>query len=88
MKLNYKIINSEINGKFSHTPEPLKENLQDLSQKIKENNADFGVAVDPDVDRLVFFDENGEILGEENTQVYCSDFVLSKSMSPNLNELS
>ena len=88
LSINYKIINSEINGKFSHIPEPLKENLQDLSQKIKENNADFGVAVDPDVDRLVFFDENGEILGEENTQVYCSDFVLSKSKGDTVSTLS
>ena len=88
LSINYKIINSEINGKFSHIPEPLKENLQDLSKKIKENNADFGVAVDPDVDRLVFFDENGEILGEENTQVYCSDFVLSKSKGDTVSTLS
>ena len=88
LSIKYKIINSDINGKFSHTPEPLKENLTDLSKKIKENNADFGVAVDPDVDRLVFFDENGEILGEENTQVYCSDFVLSTSKGDTVSTLS
>ena len=88
LSIKYKIINSDINGKFSHTPEPLKENLTGLSKKIKENNADFGVAVDPDVDRLVFFDENGEILGEENTQVYCSDFVLSTSKGDTVSTLS
>jgi len=88
LSINYKIINSEISGKFSHTPEPLKENLKELSKKIKESNADFGVAVDPDVDRLVFFDENGEILGEENTQVYCSDFVLSVSKGDTVSTLS
>ena len=88
LSIKYKIINSDINGKFSHTPEPLKENLTGLSKKIKENNADFGVAVDPDVDRLVFFDENGEILGEENTQVYCSDFVLSSSKGDTVSTLS
>ena len=88
LSINYEIINSEINGKFSHTPEPLKENLKELSKKIKESNADFGVAVDPDVDRLVFFDENGEILGEENTQVYCSDFVLSVSKGDTVSTLS
>ena len=88
LSINYKIINSDINGSFSHTPEPLKENLKDLSKKIKENNADFGLAVDPDVDRLVFFDENGEILGEENTQVYCSDFVLSKLKGDTVSTLS
>ena len=88
LSINYEIINSEISGKFSHTPEPLKENLNELSEKIKESNADFGVAVDPDVDRLVFFDENGEILGEENTQVYCSDFVLSVSKGDTVSTLS
>ena len=88
LSINYEIINSEIDGKFSHTPEPLKENLKELSKKIKESNADFGVAVDPDVDRLVFFDENGEILGEENTQVYCSDFVLSVSKGDTVSTLS
>ncbi len=88
LSINYEIINSEISGKFSHTPEPLKENLKELSEKIKESNADFGVAVDPDVDRLVFFDENGEILGEENTQVYCSDFVLSVSKGDTVSTLS
>lgn len=88
LSINYKIINSNINGSFSHTPEPLKENLKDLSNEIKEYNADFGLAVDPDVDRLVFFDENGEILGEENTQVYCSDFVLSKSKGDTVSTLS
>ena len=88
LSINYEIINSEINGKFSHTPEPLNENLKELSKKIKESNADFGVAVDPDVDRLVFFDENGEILGEENTQVYCSDFVLSVSKGDTVSTLS
>jgi phosphomannomutase len=88
LSINYEIINSEINGMFSHTPEPLKENLKELSKKIKESNADFGVAVDPDVDRLVFFDEKGEILGEENTQVYCSDFVLSVSKGDTVSTLS
>jgi len=88
LSINYEIINSDINGKFSHTPEPLKENLKELSKKIKESSADFGVAVDPDVDRLVFFDENGEILGEENTQVYCSDFVLSVSKGDTVSTLS
>ena len=55
---------------------------------IKKNKADLGIAVDPDVDRLVFFDENGEILGEENTQVYCSDFVLSVNKGSTVSTLS
>jgi len=88
LNIRYKIINSEIEGVFNHTPEPLEENIKDLSQEIIKNNADFGIAVDPDVDRLVFFDENGKILGEEYTQVFCSDFVLSINNGDTVSTLS
>ena len=88
LNIQYNIINSEIKGVFNHTPEPLAENLTDLSDSIKVNKSDFGIAVDPDVDRLVFFDENGEILGEEYTQVFCSDFVLSKNKGDTVSTLS
>ena len=88
LNIQYNIINSEIKGVFNHTPEPLAENLIDLSESIKVNKSDFGIAVDPDVDRLVFFDENGEILGEEYTQVFCSDFVLSKNKGDTVSTLS
>ena len=88
LNIQYNIINSEIEGVFNHTPEPLAENLIDLSESIKVNKSDFGIAVDPDVDRLVFFDENGEILGEEYTQVFCSDFVLSKNKGDTVSTLS
>ena len=88
LNIKYNIINSEIKGVFNHTPEPLAENLTDLSESIKVNKSDFGIAVDPDVDRLVFFDENGEILGEEYTQVFCSDFVLSKNKGVTVSTLS
>ncbi len=88
LNIQYNIINSEIEGVFNHTPEPLAENLTDLSESIKVNKSDFGIAVDPDVDRLVFFDENGEILGEEYTQVFCSDFVLSKNKGDTVSTLS
>ena len=88
LNIKYNIINSEIEGIFNHTPEPLAENLTDLSESIQVNKSDFGIAVDPDVDRLVFFDENGEILGEEYTQVFCSDFVLSKNKGDTVSTLS
>ena len=88
LNIKYNIINSEIEGMFNHTPEPLAENLTDLSELIQVNKSDFGIAVDPDVDRLVFFDENGEILGEEYTQVFCSDFVLSKNKGDTVSTLS
>ena len=88
LNIKYNIINSEIKGVFNHMPEPLAENLTDLSKSIKVNKSDFGIAVDPDVDRLVFFDENGKILGEEYTQVFCSDFVLSKNKGDTVSTLS
>ena len=88
LNIRHKIINDEINGTFNHTPEPLAGNLKDLSKIIIESDADFGIAVDPDVDRLVFFDEKGQILGEEYTQVYCSDFVLSKIKGDTVSTLS
>ena len=88
LNVKYNIINSEIKGVFNHMPEPLAENLTDLSKSIQVNNSDFGIAVDPDVDRLVFFDENGIILGEEYTQVFCSDFVLSKNKGDTVSTLS
>ena len=88
LNIRYKIINSEIEGVFNHTPEPLLENLKGLSEEIIKSNADFGIAVDPDVDRLVFFDEKGKILGEEYTQVFCSDFVLSVNNGDTVSTLS
>ena len=88
LSIKYKLINGEISGKFSHTPEPLAENLTQLSKEVKKENADFGIAVDPDVDRLVFFDENGVIFGEEYTQVVCSDYVLSNKKGNAVSTLS
>ena len=57
----------EPNGHFPHNPEPLKEHLTDLSEAVVKDKADFGIVVDPDVDRLAFMDENGEMFGEEYT---------------------
>jgi len=78
----------EPNGDFPHNPEPLKENLTELSKKVIETNADLGIAVDPDVDRLVFVCEDGVIFGEENTLVACSDYVLGKTPGPTVSNLS
>lgn len=63
-------------GHFPHNPEPLKEHLTDLSQAVITHKADFGIVVDPDVDRLAFIDENGDMFGEEYTLVACADYVL------------
>jgi phosphomannomutase len=69
----------EPNGQFPHNPEPLKEHLTDLSKAVVKEQADFGIVVDPDVDRLAFMDENGEMFGEEYTLVACADYVLGKT---------
>lgn len=78
----------EPNGHFPHNPEPLKEHLTDLSKKVVETGADFGIVVDPDVDRLAFIDENGEMFGEEYTLVACADYVLSRTPGNTVSNMS
>ena len=68
----------EPNGHFPHNPEPLKEHLGDICKKVVEEKADFGIVVDPDVDRLAFITDQGEMFGEEYTLVACADYVLGK----------
>jgi len=72
------LLNGEVNGHFAHNPEPLKEHLGQLSSEVIRQKAHLGIAVDPDVDRLVFMCEDGEPFGEEYTLVAVADFVLSK----------
>ena len=76
------------NGAFPHNPEPLKEHLVDLSDAVTEEHADLGIAVDPDVDRLVFIDENGLLFGEEYTLVACADYVLQTDKGAIVSNLS
>jgi len=78
----------EPNGHFPHNPEPLAEHLTDLSAEIKKHNADFGIVVDPDVDRLAFMDENGDMFGEEYTLVACADHVLSRNPGNTVSNMS
>lgn len=75
-------------GHFPHNPEPLNEHLSDLAQKVVQKKADLGIVVDPDVDRLAFIDENGEMFGEEYTLVACADYVLSKTPGNTVSNLS
>ena len=75
-------------GHFPHNPEPLKQHLTDLSEKVLSTGADFGIAVDPDVDRLAFMDEKGELFGEEYTLVACADYVLSHKKGNTVSNLS
>ncbi|MGJ1203146.1 phosphoglucosamine mutase [Sphingobacterium lactis] len=81
-------IHCEPNGDFPHNPEPLKEHLTDLSKAVLDHGADLGIAVDPDVDRLVFMMENGELFGEEYTLVAVSDFILSHKKGNTVSNLS
>jgi len=78
----------EPNGHFPHNPEPLKEHLTDICDLMKKEKADLGIVVDPDVDRLAFIDENGEMFGEEYTLVACADYVLSKTSGNTVSNLS
>ncbi len=89
-KLNFQVIelNCIPNGVFSHNPEPIQENLTEICNAVKHYNADLGIAVDPDVDRLVFVDENGILFGEEYTLVACADFILSKEKGSTVSNLS
>ncbi len=81
-------VNCEPTGHFAHNPEPLKENLTDLSKTVLENKADLGIAVDPDVDRLVFMMENGDLFGEEYTLVAVADYILSREKGNTVSNLS
>ncbi|MEJ2053100.1 MAG: phosphoglucosamine mutase [Calditrichaceae bacterium] len=73
-------INGEANGKFAHTPEPLPENLTQLSEEVKKTGADAGFAVDPDVDRCAIVDNTGKPIGEEYTLALAAKLVFSKKM--------
>ena len=78
----------EPNGHFPHNPEPLKEHLTDISELVVKEKADLGIVVDPDVDRLAFVCEDGEMFGEEYTLVACADFVLSKTPGNTVSNMS
>lgn len=78
----------EPTGHFPHNPEPLKEHLGDLARAVVKEHADFGIVVDPDVDRLAFMDEKGEMFGEEYTLVACADYVLSKNPGNTVSNMS
>jgi len=78
----------EPNGEFPHNPEPLKEHLTDLSERVVKEHADFGIVVDPDVDRLAFMDEKGDMFGEEYTLVACADYVLSRTPGNTVSNMS
>lgn len=75
-------------GNFPHNPEPLKEHLADICELVVKEKADFGIVVDPDVDRLAFISNDGEMFGEEYTLVACADYVLGKTKGNTVSNLS
>ena len=78
----------EPNGHFPHNPEPLKEHLTDICELVVKEKADFGIVVDPDVDRLAFISNDGEMFGEEYTLVAVADYVLSKTPGNTVSNMS
>lgn len=81
-------VHCEPTGRFAHNPEPLPSHLVDLSDAVVSNNADLGVSVDPDVDRLALVSEDGSFFGEEYTLVSVADYFLSKRPGPTVSNLS
>ncbi len=82
------LINGEINGQFAHNPEPLPEHLAQLAEAVRLHQADLGIAVDPDVDRLALVCEDGSMFGEEYTLVAIADYILAKKPGNTVSNLS
>ncbi len=82
------VLNEEVNGHFAHNPEPLPENLRELCNEVAKKNADLGIAVDPDVDRLCFVCEDGTPFGEEYTLVAVADYILGTNKGNTVSNLS
>ena len=82
------VLNGDVNGKFAHNPEPVPEHLVSLSNEVIKQKANFGIAVDPDVDRLCFVCEDGSMFGEEYTLVAVADYVLSNIKGNTVSNMS
>lgn len=85
---NIHSLNCEPTGEFAHNPEPLKENLTEISEFIEKNSVNVGFVVDPDVDRLAIVCEDGEMFGEEYTLVSVADYVLENTKGNTVSNLS
>lgn len=82
------LLNEEMTGDFAHNPEPLPDNLRALSQAVTSSRAHLGISVDPDVDRLAFVCEDGEMFGEEYTLVAVADYILKHKGGDTVSNLS
>jgi phosphomannomutase len=85
---SYTLLNGEPNGHFAHNPEPLARHLTEISKTVVQEKADLGIVVDPDVDRLAFVNEDGQMFGEEYTLVAVADYVLSHKKGNTVSNLS
>lgn len=86
--VEFKLINAEMTGEFAHNPEPLPEHLTQLCESVLTYEADLGISVDPDVDRLALVSEDGVFFGEEYTLVCVADYVLRHQIGPLVTNLS
>jgi phosphomannomutase len=82
------VLNEIPNGKFAHNPEPLPEHLVAIANEVKHKRYDLGIVVDPDVDRLCFVTEEGQMFGEEYTLVAIADYVLQNKKGNTVSNLS
>lgn len=82
------VLNAEVNGQFAHNPEPLPEHLSELCSAVVKTNASLGIAVDPDVDRLCFVNEDGSLFGEEYTLVAVADYILQHKKGNTVSNMS
>ena len=88
LNVTYDCLFCDVSGDFQHNPEPLEKNLQSIMLRVAETDADLGIVVDPDVDRLALIDENGKMFGEEYTLVAAADYILSKNPGNTVSNLS
>ena len=87
-KENITLVHCEPTGDFAHNPEPLQENLTDISRELARGDFDLGIVVDPDVDRLALMNEDGSAFGEEYTLVAVADYVLKNKVGNTVSNLS
>ena len=82
------VLNGELTGEFAHNPEPLPQHLTQLTERMQNSDADLGIAVDPDVDRLALVGPGGKWIGEEYTLATVADYVLRHKSGPVVSNLS
>ena len=79
---------TEPTGDFGHNPEPLEKNLGDIKALMQKGGYDVAFVVDPDVDRLAMFCEDGTMYGEEYTLVTVADYILQHTPGNTVSNLS